>query len=271
MANQAPLLTKREGPVAWVSFNRPDALNAINDGIREQLPLILADLDRESEVRVIVLNSSQLRSFSVGADIKEAPRSTPELQTGRGVSKGSWIESIAEVSKPVIASIAGYCLGGGLEMALACDIRIASPDASFALPEINLGLLPGGGGTQRLPSVVGLGRALDMMLTGERLNATRAYDIGLITRLSSSAETLFEETRDFANMLAAKSSTAAKLLKQSTLRGMDLQLAEGLRLERDLFGRLRHSPDSAEAAAAFTEKRAAAFHGAAMAQQRQEN
>src|SRR5512134_452463 len=174
----------RDG-VAWVTLNRPDAINAINNAMRRELPAALRALDEDPAVRVIVLRGAGPRGFCAGADLKEEREAvTPASARSRWASP-SWIQAFDQVAKPVVAAIHGYCLGGGLEVALACDLRIASADAVFALPETGLGLIPGGGGTQRLPRLVGLARALDLLTTGDRIDAAEAWRIGLITRLSS--------------------------------------------------------------------------------------
>lgn len=245
---------ERRETVAWLTLNRPESINAINDDIRRDVPRLLAQLDRDSTVRVIVIRGAGSRGFCVGADLKEQRAPEPQV-------KVSWIEAFAQVAKPVIASIHGYCLGGGLEIALACDMRIASADAKFGLPETALGLIPGGGGTQRLPRLIGLARALDLLLTGERVDAVEAHRIGIVTRVAPTADALAELTSKVAMSIASLPPLAVRFVKEAASSGLELQLDAGLKLERELFGRLLATQDRLEAAAAFREKREPIFTG----------
>jgi enoyl-CoA hydratase/carnithine racemase len=172
-----------------------------------------------------------------------------------------WIEILDRVRKPVIAAIHGYCLGGGLEISMACDIRVAAPNAVFGLPETGLGLIPGGGGTQRLPRIVGLGRALDLLLTGDRIDAAEALRIGLVSRLAVSNEGLIDEVQALAERIAAKPANATAYAKEAARDGLELDLRAGLKLEKDLFVLLMSTGDRKEAAAAFKEKRPPVFTG----------
>jgi enoyl-CoA hydratase/carnithine racemase len=248
---------ERRGPVAWITLNRPEVINAINDEIRKGAPRLLAQLDDDPQVRVIVICGAGKRGFCAGADLKEERQ--PALQTPG--SQPVWIEAFVRVAKPVIASIHGYCLGGGLEIALACDVRIASPDATFGLPEPAIGLIPGGGGTQRLPRLIGIGRALDLLLTAQRIDAAEAYRIGLISRLTATQDELHEQTVQLAARIAALPPLAVRLAKEAARAGLERGLAEGLQLERELFARLLSTHDRREAAAAFREKREPVFTG----------
>jgi enoyl-CoA hydratase/carnithine racemase len=243
--------------IAWITFNRTQALNAINEDMRRAVPPLMAELDSDASVRVIVIRGAGPRSFCVGADLKEQ-RST-ERQTGP--AGPVWIEAFARVSKPTIASIHGYCLGGGLEIALACDLRIASTDATFGLPEPARGLIPGGGGTQRLPRLIGLGRALDLLLTAERIDAAEAHRMGIVSRLVPSAADLPQYTERLAARIAALAPLAVRLVKEAARGGIDLELAAGLKLESELFLRVLATQDRREAAAAFVEKREPVFTG----------
>jgi enoyl-CoA hydratase/carnithine racemase len=239
--------------VAWLTLNRPKSINAINEEIRVSVPELLAQLDRDPAIRVIVMRGAGERGFCVGADLKEdRPPDAPRLP---------WIESIATIRTPVIASIHGFCLGGGLEMALACDIRIASADASFSLPEATIGLIPGAGGTQRLPRLVGLGRALDALLTAERLDAAEAYRIGLVSRLYETRAALHSHTVLLAARIAALPPQAVRGIKETARSGLELNLAAGLALESTHFDRLLQTRDRQEAVAAFREKRDPIFTG----------
>lgn len=247
-------IEQRNG-VGWVTLNRPAAINAIDDSIRQQLPAALKSLDEDSGIRVIVLRGAGERGFCAGADLKErlAVVASTEVPPQSG-----WIEQLERIAKPVIAAIHGYCLGGGLEIALVCDLRIASADAVFALPETGLGLIPGGGGTQRLPRLIGLGRSLDLLVTGERIDAAKALEWGLITRFVATHDALAEESAALADLIAARPPIATRHAKQAAKRGMELGLHAGLALERALFSELLSGDERREAVAAFREKRASA-------------
>jgi enoyl-CoA hydratase/carnithine racemase len=177
------------------------------------------------------------------------------------MEKVRWIETLDRVEKPVIAAIHGFCMGGGMELALACDIRFASPDAVLALPETGLGLIPGGGGTQRLARVVGPGRAMDLLLTGERLDAEQARAIGLLSRVSQTADSLLSEVAALASRIASKPPVATAYAKQAARAAMELDLKRGLDLELHLFSLLAPMQDVKEAALAFREKREPQFTG----------
>lgn len=252
---------ERDGAVGWVVLNRPAQLNAINDEIRRGVPAALVELEADAAIRVIVVRGEGPRGFCAGADIKERRDAETSVQVRRRMQAVRWIESLDRVDKPVIAALHGYCMGGGLELALACDIRFASPDAVLALPETGLGLIPGGGGTQRLPRIVGPARALDLMLTGARISADEARAIGLVTRVATSAEALLAEVRVLAEQIAAKPPTATASVKRASKAALQLDLKSGLDLELDLFALLAPMHDVKEAALAFREKRAPNFSG----------
>lgn len=248
---------EQRGTVAWITLNRPAAINAINEEIRQTLPRLLAQLDSDPQVRVFVIRGAGPRGFCVGADLKEQRPAEPQQRE----PQLAWIEAIARVAKPVIASIHGYCLGGGLEIALACDVRIACADATFGLPEPALGLIPGGGGTQRLPRLIGLGRALDMLLSAERIDAAEAHRIGLVSRITSTSHELEECTSRLAARIASLPPLAVRLVKEAAFSGAERGLAAGLELESTLFAQLLPTRDRHEAATAFREKREPVFTG----------
>lgn len=257
----AAVEVERRGSVGWIVLNRPGQINAINDDIRRGVPAALAELDADPSVRVIVIRGAGERGFCAGADIKERRAAESSVQVRRRMQKSRWIEALDRTEKPVIAAIHGYCMGGGMELALACDVRFAAPDAVFALPETGLGLIPGGGGTQRLGSVVGPGRALDLLLTGDRMDAQRALTIGLVTRVAESPESLNDEVTALAERIAVKPPTATLFVKQAARAATQLDLKSGLELELDLFAMLVPMHDVKEAALAFREKRAPCFTG----------
>ncbi|CAN5139942.1 enoyl-CoA hydratase [soil metagenome] len=251
---------ERIGRVGWIILNRPGQINAINPALRTAAASALAALDDDPAIGVIVIRGAGERGFCAGADIKSQSDATSLPALRNGMTPG-WIEALDQVRKPVIAAIHGFCLGGGLEISMACDLRIAAPNAVLGLPETGLGLIPGGGGTQRLPRIVGLGRALDLLLTGDRIDAAEAHRIGLVSRLSASSETLIAEVQTLAERIASKPSTATAYAKEAARDGLELDLRAGLKLEKDLFVLLMSTEDRKEAAAAFKEKRPPAFTG----------
>jgi enoyl-CoA hydratase/carnithine racemase len=246
--------------IAWITLDRPEAMNAINAAMRTALPAALRAAEADGAVRVVVLRGAGERAFCAGADIKEFAEVPSPGAYRQSRVHDSWIRAFDETRKPILASIHGVCLGGGLEIALACDIRIAAEDASFALPETGLGIMTGVGGSQRLPRVAGLGWAMDMMLTGERITGLRAREIGLVTRVVPRAE-LAAATAALAQHLAARPPQAMAFAKEAVRAAMDLPLREGMRLETDLLTLLLNTEDRLEAARAFREKRAPVFTG----------
>ncbi|WP_448203799.1 enoyl-CoA hydratase/isomerase family protein [Azospirillum sp. sgz302134] len=255
------VLVERRGGVGVVTLNRPAAMNAINMAVRTGLTRACRDLEADPEVRAVLFRGAGTRAFCVGADIKEFRPVDSPVAARRSDPAVGYVDAVASLTKPTVAAIQGFCLGGGFEIALACDIRVASADALFGLPEINLGLIPGAGGTQRLPRLIGVGRALDLMLTGERFGAEEALRLGVVTRLAPSPEALTDLTLELAQGIAAKSPVAAAYLKEAVLAGTDLPLSDGIALEKTLFTLLLTTEDRMEAAAAFREKRRPVFKG----------
>lgn len=252
---------ERDGHIGWIVLNRPGQINAINDEIRRGVPQALAELEADSSICVIVIRGQGARGFCAGADIKEQRGKETSLQVRRRMEKARWIEALDCTEKPVIAAVHGFCMGGGMELALACDIRFAAPDAVFALPETGLGLIPGGGGTQRLARLVGAGRAMDILLTGERMTAEEARTIGLVSRVASSCESFITEVCMLASRIAAKPPMATVFVKQAARAASRVDLKSGLDLELELFSLLAPMNDVKEAALAFREKRAPQFSG----------
>ena len=253
------LLLEREGRVAIVTINRPDKRNALNIKTREEGAALLEELRSDESVGVVVLTGAGDKAFVAGADIAEFAGRTAmtqrEVMTGR-----SLFTAIDTFPKPVIAMINGYCLGGGCELALACDIRIASETASFGQPEINLGIIPGGGGTQRLTRLVGEGKAMEMILTGEIIDAKTAFAIGLVNHVVP-ADQLRTTTMEVANRIADKSPIALMLAKEAVKIASRSNLDEGLRREVDLFALCFSTEDKNEGVSAFLEKRKPVFRG----------
>ena len=258
---QPSVVVETRDAVAWVTLNRPAAINAIDDSIRSGLPAALAALAGDAGVAVVVLQGAGERGFCAGADLKE--KRDPPAAPRAARATPDWIGAFDRLAKPVVAAIHGYCLGGGLEIALACDLRVASADAVFALPETGLGLIPGGGGTQRLPRLVGLGRALELVLTGDRIDAARALEWGLNNRLAPTREALVAETEALARHIASRPPRAIRHAKRAARAGIELGLDAGLRLERELFAELLAGDERREAASAFQQKRAGAADPAA--------
>jgi len=253
------IIIEREGRVAILTINRPDKLNALNEQTRGELSGALDALQSDEQIHVVIITGAGEKSFVAGADISEFAGRTPHAQRAVMRSK-SGFGSIDEFPKPVIAMINGFCLGGGCELALMCDLRIASENARFGQPEINLGIIPGAGGTQRLTRLVGEGRAMQMILTGEMIDAQEAFRIGLANAVYPLAE-LREKTLAIANKIAEKSPIALEMAKTSVKNASRMNLREGLAQEVDLFALCFASEDKEEGVRAFLEKRKPEFKG----------
>lgn len=253
------LRTETTDEVATITIDRPEKRNALNGQVRRELMAALDQLESESAVRVVVITGAGEKAFVAGADIGEFADRTPMEQ--RAAMEGRRVfEAIAAFPRPVIASVNGYALGGGCELALACDLRIAARSARFGQPEVNLGILPGGGGTQRLPRLVGLGRAMRLILTGELIGAEEAERIGLVDEVVDDGE-LRARTLELAGSIAKHSPVALKLIKEAVLASAEMPLSAGLAFERELFISAFSSDDRTEGVAAFLEKRPPSFKG----------
>jgi enoyl-CoA hydratase len=245
--------------VATVTINRPDKRNALNAAVRADILDALDELRDEPEVRVLVFTGAGDKAFIAGADIAEFAERTPLEQ--RAVMEGRRVfDEIAAYPKPTIAMINGFALGGGCELALACDMRIAARSAKLGQPEIRLGLIPGGGGTQRLPRLVGAGRALRLILSGDLIDAAEAHRIGLVDEIVDD-DTLRARTAEIAQGMAAHSPVALRLAKAAVIAALEAPLSAGLAMERELFITAFASQDRQEGVAAFLEKRAPDFQG----------
>jgi enoyl-CoA hydratase len=240
--------------VATVTLSRPDVHNAMNDRMRRELTECFSALAEADDVRVVVVAGAGERAFSAGADIREFVELQPPTRFREGRRRLDFRQMMDRCPQAIIAAIRGYALGGGLELALACDIRIAGDDAQLGLTEVNLAIIPGGGGTQRLPRLVGRGKALEMILTGARIGAAEALRIGLVERVVPAAEVL-PGALALARSLADKAPVALRYAKEAVVKGLGLPLADGLRLEGDLSTLLRTTDDRLEGARAFLEKR----------------
>lgn len=212
-------------------------------------------------MRAIVIDGAGSRGFCSGADVNEKRGIGSPISERERLTPSSWIEVLDQVTKPVIAALHGYCFGGGLEIALACDIRLASRDLQLGLTETRLGLIPGGGGTQRLPRLIGLGPALDLLISAERIDAERAYQLGILTRLSADKDAVLADAMKLAAQIAARPPAAIAFAKEAAIEGLSSDLRGGLRLEKALFALLMGTEDREEAAAAFSEKRPPIFTG----------
>jgi enoyl-CoA hydratase len=247
------------GGIATITINRPEKRNALNAATRADLIETLEDLAADADVRVVVITGAGEKAFIAGADITEFEGRT-SIDQFRVMSGVTVFEAIDRFPKPVIAAINGSCLGGGCELAMACDIRIAADTAKLGQPEVNLGLLPGGGGTQRLPRLVGLGTAYRLLYTGAIIDAAEAHRIGLVDDVVPAGE-LPHRVTALAAAIATKSPVALQLIKEAVRASVRTPLDEGMRHERTLFGLAFSSQDKAEGVAAFLEKRAAEYTG----------
>jgi enoyl-CoA hydratase len=253
------ILVEREGRVAILTINRPDKLNALNDQVRNDMLEILGQIEHDDGIGVVVLTGAGEKSFIAGADIGEFAGRTPFDQR-HAMRSPRIFDVMASYPKPVIAMINGFCLGGGCELAMSCDLRIASEKARFGQPEINLGLIPGGGGTQRMPRLVGAGHALRLILTGEMIGAAEAKEIGLVEMVVP-AEELRAKTLELANKIASKSPLTVKVAKEAVRASERLAIEEGIAYERDLFCLCFSTADKEEGVRAFLEKRPAQWTG----------
>jgi enoyl-CoA hydratase len=251
------VLVERDGPVGVVLLNRPDALNALSDELMDALISTLVELDRDPEVRCIVLGGSE-RAFAAGADIAELAKSSAiDLYYQRRVER--W-DAIAGLWTPLVAAVSGYCLGGGCELAMACDVIVASETAQFGQPETGVGVIPGAGGTQRLTRAVGKAVAMDVVLSGRFLSADEALRAGLVARVVAK-EAWLDEAKRVARQIAEKAPVATRLAKEAVDRSFDSTLDLGLEHERRLLYLAFASEDAKEGLNAFLEKRKPEFKG----------
>ena len=248
---------QKEGMVAVVRLNRAQQLNALSYALIKDLCLALEQLDRDDEVRVIILTGGD-KVFAAGADIKEMADLGPFDERVQG--RLAYRDRINKISKPIIAAVSGFALGGGCELAMSCDIIVASETAKFGQPEVNLGTIPGSGGTQRLPRLVGKHRAMEMVLTGEFISAADAERYGIVNRVVP-AELLLEEARAMADRIAAKPPIAVRAAKEAIVKSANASLEDGLDFERKSFYMLFASEDRKEGMKAFLEKRKPVFKG----------
>lgn len=255
MTDYTTIIVEQRGRVGWITLNRPEALNALNSTLVSELAHAASVFDADEGVGAIVLTGSA-KAFAAGADIKEMADKTPVDMSLRNPFAG--LEEFSRVRTPVVAAVAGYALGGGCELAMTCDIILAADTATFGQPEINLGVIPGLGGTQRLTRAVGYYKAAELVLTGRMMDATEAERSGLVSRVVP-ADDLLTEAQKVAEAIAAKSLPVAYAAKEALRASQETTAAEGLRFEKAVFTSLFALDDQKEGMAAFREKRAANF------------
>jgi enoyl-CoA hydratase len=251
------VLVEREEPIAVVLLNRPDVMNALNDEVMDELARVLAELDDDEAVRCLVLGGSE-RAFAAGADIGEmAEADAMDMYDARRIDR--W-DALRKLRTPLVAAVSGYCLGGGCELAMACDLIVASESARFGQPETGLGIIPGAGGTQRLTRAVGKAKAMDVILSGRFLDAHEAERAGLVARVVA-REAWLDEAKRVAREIASKGPVAQRLAKEAVNRAYESTLETGLDFERKALYLAFASEDATEGLTAFTEKRKPDFRG----------
>ncbi len=259
MADSNVVLIDKQNRIGTITVNRPDKLNALNAQVRMSLAMALEQLRQDADVRVVILTGAGDKAFIAGADIAEFKGAAAVTQY-RVMQTSDIYSALERFPKPTIAMINGFCLGGGCEVAMACDIRIAGDKAKLGQPETNLGIIPGGGGTQRLPRLVGQGQAMRLIMTGELIDAARAGAIGLVDDVVPQAE-LKEKTLELAGKIAEKSPDSLQAAKESIRAAWQMPLEAGLRFEKAWFGLLFSTEDMNEGVTAFLEKRKPDFKG----------
>ena len=257
MAERQFIETEQEGAIGIVRLNRPQVLNALNRPMVAEILHAYEGFDRDDDIRVIVLSGNG-RAFAAGADIEEmADDDAVRLEMLNQFS--DW-DRLAAIKKPIIGAVHGFCLGGGFELALVCDLLFAAEDTKFGFPEVNLGVMPGAGGTQRLTKLMGKTRALDWLWTGEMKSASEALECGVVNKLFPQ-EVLLEETMKYARRLAGQAPLSVRLIKEAVNKAVDQTLLEGMQFERKNFYLLFSSRDQKEGMQAFIEKRKPDFKG----------
>jgi len=250
----------RDGSVAVITVDRPKVLNALNTQTLDELRRAILALKRDDSVRAVVMTGAGEKSFIAGADINELAVQTPAGGREHAIRGQHVLDLIEHMGKPVIAAINGYALGGGCELAMACTIRIAADTAKLGQPEINLGIIPGYAGTQRLSRIVGRGRALELLLTGDQITAQEAYRLGLVNRVVPAAE-LLAEAKKLAATLAAKAPLAVRYILEGVHKGLEMPFPQAQIFEATLFGLVASTEDMKEGTKAFLEKRKPEFKG----------
>ena len=253
------ILVEKKGKIGIITVNRPEQLNSMNSATRRDMAQSFEYMETDSDVSVVILTGAPSKAFIAGADIKEFAEM--DLRTREEMNEDWRVNKvISEMTKPVIAMINGFCLGGGLEIAMACDLRISSEKSKLGQPEINIGIIPGAGGTQRLTRLIGEGRAMEMILTGRMITAKEAHQYGIVNFVFDSDE-LEIKTLEIANTIADKSPYAIERAKKCVRAVAEMSLEKGLEYEQDMFIECFRSEDGKEGIAAFIEKRKANFKG----------
>ena len=250
--------------IAWLTFNRPESMNAINRQMARDIIEACRQAEEDSNIRIAIFTGAGERAFSAGMDLKERAETafSPIERRNQKLTQTIHTQSraIAAMTKPTIAAIRGYCVGGGLEMALACDLRVAAEDAKLGLTEVLRGLIPGAGGTQRLPRAIGVTKALELCLTGDTVSGSEAQKLGLVNTAVPGKE-LLQAAEDLANRILKGAPMSVAFIKEAIKKGIELPLEEGLRLEADLSALIGITEDSKEGPRAFAEKRAPVWKG----------
>jgi enoyl-CoA hydratase/carnithine racemase len=254
------ILLEKKNAIAYVTVNRPKVLNALNMATMEELGVAFQEIKNDSSIRVAILTGAGEKAFVAGADIGELAKQDAVSGKEYAHRGQAVLDLIENLGKPVIACVNGFALGGGCELALACTMRLASDNAKLGQPEVKLGILPGYGGTQRLPRLVGKGLAMQMVLSGEMITAQEAHRIGLVNEVTAAAE-LIPRAEAIAAKIIANAPLAVQYAMEAVNKGMEMTVAEGLYLEAALFGVCCAAEDKKEGTAAFLEKRAAQFKG----------
>jgi enoyl-CoA hydratase len=252
------LIVSREGHLGVITINRPDAMNALNARMVTELISALDEFEKDEGVRCVVISGSE-KAFSAGADIKEMAGMTAVQMAMTGHFFPLW-DKIGRFPKPIVGALSGFVLGGGLELAMSCDVLIASETTQLGQPEINIGIMPGGGGTQRLTRAVGKYKAMEMILTSKRIGAEEAKVLGLVSEVVPK-EAYLTEAKKVANEIASKSPVAVRQAKMAVNKAFDMGLTDGLDFERELFYLLFSSEDKTEGMKAFMERRKPEFKG----------
>jgi enoyl-CoA hydratase len=258
------ILFETRDRIAFVTFNRPDSLNAMNRQMTRELVDVCQHVDDDNEIRVAIFTGAGEKAFSAGMDLKERAEtsfSPIERRQQKLTNKiHTQARAVAAITKPTIAAIRGYCVGGGLEFALACDLRVAAEDAKLGLTEVRRGIIPGAGGTQRLTRAVGITKAMEMCLTGDTVSGLEAKSLGLVNNVVASADVL-KAAEDLAGRILKGAPMSVAFIKEAIKKGVELPLEEGLRLEADLSALIGITEDAKEGPRAFAEKRAPVWKG----------